>query len=113
MSSAGFSAGISVHPSQMRAVAAAHDSSAAQFEDYRARCQDWLAGVEADIIRCQGVVAAPVAGALSEFFTSVSDQVAATSAHHDAMSQKLVAAAAGYERVDEAGADGISGSGAV
>lgn len=95
----------------MRATAAVHDAAAADFESYRASCQDWIAGVEADIVHCQGAVAAPVGEALAEFATTVSGHVMTASAHHDAMHEKLMAAAAGYERTDEAGAAGITGVG--
>lgn len=95
----------------MRATADVHAAAAADFEAYRAACEDWIAGVEADILRCQGAVAAPVGEALAEFAATVSGHVRTASARHGAMHENLVAAAAGYERTDEAGAAGINGVG--
>ncbi len=111
MSSEAVSSRISVNPEQMRAVAGVHDSYAADFQAYRASCQDWLAGVEADIRRCQGVVAAPVGEALADFADILGGRVATATAHHGAMHEKLVSAADGYERIDAAGASGINGVG--
>lgn len=102
---------ISVNPEQMRAAAAVHDAYAADFEAYRASCQDWIAGVGSDIQRCQGAVAAPVGEALADFAGGLGGRVATAAAHHGAMQEKLVSAAAGYERTDEAGAAGINGVG--
>jgi len=111
MSSGAFSSPISVNPARMRATAEVHDAAAADFEAYRSACQEWIAGVEADILHCQGAVAAPVGEVLAGFATAVSGQVRTASAHHGAMHEKLVAAAAGYERTDEAGAAGITAVG--
>ena len=111
MSSEAVSSAISVNPEQLRAVGAVHDAYAADFETYRAACQDWIGGVGADILQCQGAVAAPVGEALADFATTIGGHVSTATAHHGAMHEKLVAAAAGYERIDDAGAAGINSVG--
>lgn len=102
---------ISVSTAQLRSVATAHDGYAADLAAYRADCQDWIAGIRADIVRCQGTVADPVGAALAEFAATIGGHSHVASAHHGAMGAKLVAAAAGYERTDEAGAAIVSGVG--
>ena len=102
---------ISVSTAQLRSVATAHDGYAADLAAYRAACQDWIAGIRADIVRCHGTVADPVGAALAEFAATIGGHSHVASAHHDAMGAKLVAAAAGYERTDEAGAASVSGVG--
>ena len=102
---------ISVSTAQLRSVATAHDGYAADLAAYRAACQDWIAGIRADIVRCHGTVADPVGAALAEFAATIGGHSHVASAHHDAMGAKLVAAAAGYERTDEAGAAIVSGVG--
>lgn len=111
MSSEAISSAISVNPEQMRDAAEVHHGYTADFEAYRSSCQDWIAGVQADILRCQGAVAAPVGEALAGFAASIGGRAGTATAHHGAMHEKLVAAAAGYEHTDQAGAAGINSVG--
>jgi len=110
MSSDAFSAPISVNPDRMRSTAGAYESYAADYQLYLARCGDWLGAVEAEVLRCHGAVAAPVGAALSAFAGQISERVGTAREHHGAMSEKLAAAATGYERTDAAGAAGIAGA---
>lgn len=107
------SAPISVNPTMLRAAAAGNRDIASEYDTYRARCHAWLANAEAEILRCNGVVAASVARSLPEFFSRVAEHAAATVDHRTAMGDKLVAAAAGYERKDDDGAAGVMAGGVV
>jgi len=109
MSSEAFFSPVSVNTAQLRSVAAVHDGYAAELAAYRASCQDWIAGIRADIVRCHGTVADPVGAALAEFAATIGGHSHVASAHHGAMNAKLVAAADGYERTDEAGAAAVNG----
>jgi len=102
---------ISVSTAQLRSAAAVHDGYAADLAAYRADCQNWIAGIRADILRCHGTVADPVGAALAEFAATIGGHSHVASAHHGAMGAKLVAAAAGYEATDEAGAAIVRGVG--
>ncbi|GAB4907864.1 hypothetical protein MAHJHV30_21180 [Mycobacterium avium subsp. hominissuis] len=101
------SAPISINPAMLRKAATANRDTASDYDTYRARCQAWLADAEAEILRCNGVVAAPVAQCLPEFFGRVSERTAATAEQHARMGDKLVVAAAGYENTDNDGAAGV------
>ena len=108
MTSTQSSSALSVDPQVMRVAADCHASTAADYQDYRARFELWADGVKAEILRCHGSVAAPVAEALADHAERVGAQVATAAAHHAVMGEKLAAAAQGYERVDEAGAAAVS-----
>ena len=104
---------ISINLMMLRTAAAINRDTASEYDNYRARCQAWLADAEAEIVRCNGVIAAPVARCLPEFFSRVTDQTAATVDQHVTMGDKLVAAAAGYEHTDNGGAAGVMAVGVV
>ncbi|WP_170926927.1 type VII secretion target [Mycobacterium avium] len=105
------SAPISINPAMLRKAATINRDTASDYDNYRARCQAWLADAEAEIVRCNGVVAAPVAQCLPEFFGRVSERTAATADQHTQMGDKLVSAAVGYENTDNDGAAGVMAGG--
>jgi hypothetical protein len=102
---------ITVDPEAIRSAADVHTATAADYQDYRARFEQWAHDVEAEIIRCHGSVAAPVAGALAHYAERIGDQVSAVKDQHAVMGEKLVAAATGYERADADGAAVVSAVG--
>jgi hypothetical protein len=102
---------ITVNPETIRSGADFHDGAAADYQAYRARFAQWAEDVEAEIMRCHGTVAAPVAGALADYAERIGEQVSAVGAQHGMMGEKLVAAASGYERADADGAAVVSAVG--
>ncbi|EUA17520.1 hypothetical protein I553_10578 [Mycobacterium xenopi 4042] len=107
------SAPISINSTMLRKAATINRDTASDYDNYRARCQAWLADAEAEIVRCNGVIAAPVARCLPEFFGRVTERTTAMADQHVRMGDKLVAAAAGYEDTDNDGAAGVMAGGVV
>lgn len=96
-------------PQMMRSAADSHDATVADLQAYRNDCRRWAGAVGAEILRCHGTVAAPVAEALADHADQIlGGQVSEATARHGVMGQKLVAAAGGYERVDTDGAGAVS-----
>lgn len=97
----------------LRAAAAGSSVNAAELEDYRQACKQWIAEAEREVLRCHGPVAAPVAAALHDFFTDLQGQAAAVTDRHRAMENALQVAAAGYDDTDAAGATAVHAAGGV
>lgn len=105
------SAPVSVDPASLRTSAVDNDECAASYDEYRRQVSAWIDGVEGEIIRCHGAIAAPVGASLREFFGRVSGYAEQTGARRAGMAQNLTAAAGRYEGGDADGAQAISAAG--
>jgi hypothetical protein len=102
---------ISVDTAELLRAAGGNADRSAALGDYYRRCQQWLGEVEREIIRCHGVVAAPVAAAMREFYDGLSAKAAAGGADRGAVAAKLEASAQRYDGADAAGADAVRAAG--
>jgi hypothetical protein len=102
---------ISVDTAGLLRTAGGNADSAAALGDYCRRCRQWLGEVEREIIRCHGVVAAPVAAAMRDFYDGLSAKAAAGGADRSAVAANLVASAGRYDGADAAGADAVRAAG--
>ena len=102
---------ISVDTAALRCAAVGNADSAAALDDYYRRCRQWLGDIEREIIRCHGVVAAPVAAAMRDFYDGLSAKAAAGEADRGAVAANLVASAERYDGADAGGADAVRAAG--
>ncbi|BEL41967.1 type VII secretion target [Mycobacteroides abscessus] len=104
---------ISVDPESLRVAADGNADAASVLDEYGRACKAWMDEVEEEIIRCHGLVSAPVGAALRDFFGGVVDQVSAAGGAHAGMNENLSAAADRYDEADASGAARVSASGGV
>jgi hypothetical protein len=102
-----------VDTTSLRAAADGSAGNAAALDDYRHACEQWIADCEGEIMRCHGVVAAPVGAALQGFYTGLADQAATVSGDHCTMGENLATAAERYDNADAAGAALVQATGGV
>ncbi len=99
---------ISFDTTSLRTAAEGNDTTAAIFDDFGRACRDWIGEVEAEIMRCHGVVAAPVGSALRDFYAGLGDHAEGAGGDHVALGEALRGSATAYDDVDAGGAAAVN-----